>query len=105
MTIFNTTSERQKGTDRDYRGSYSHHLTLKQYEMLMLMMEKVEAEPDALWEAFFEEDYKSENWKDISINAASELINNLVNVWQIQRAIVCKAIRTEQEQHDYEMGW
>lgn len=73
--------------------------------MLMLMIERVEAEPDALWEAFFQEDYKQENWLNISINAASELIDNLVNIWQVQNAIIRKAQRTEQEQHDYEMGW
>lgn len=105
MTIFNTTSERQKGTDKDYRGSYTQHLTLRQHEMILLMIERVGADADAVWEAWFEEDYDPANWKNISINAAAEIIDNLVNVWRVQQAITRKALRTEQEQHDYEMGW
>lgn len=105
MTTFNTLSPRQTIKDQDYRGSYTQHLTLKQYEMLMLMIEKTDIDADALWEANFQEDYKEENWRNISVNAASELINHLVNIWGLQRAIMRKASRTEQEQHDYEMGW
>jgi hypothetical protein len=105
MTTYNTITPRQSIKDQDYRGSYTMHLTPKQFQFIMEFANSLDIELDALWEAWFEEDYQVGNWRDISINAASELIDHLIKIQVTQRALMRKVTRTEQEQHDYEMGW
>jgi hypothetical protein len=66
----------------------------------------LDIELEALWEGFFDDDYLPGNWRDISINAASEIIDKLITIQKIQAveaAFMRKIQRTEQEQHEWEM--
>jgi hypothetical protein len=108
MTIFNTRSPKQRIGDQDYRGSYTQHLTLKQFEAIMSMANRVSAELEDVWAAWFTEPYEVGNWRSISINAASEILENLHEIFAKQlneQAFMRKVLRNEQQQHDYEMGW
>lgn len=108
MTTFNTTSPRQKINQWGYRGSYTEHLTVKQFDAIMSITKVLGVELQDVWEAWFIEDYEVGNWRNISINAAAEIIGHLYDVRSKQvlaEAFERKMRRTEQEQHDYEMGW
>lgn len=104
--MFNTITKRQSITDADYRGSYTQPLTSKQFHLIVDLVNKLDVEYDTLWEAFFDEDYVMGNWRSISVNAASEIIENLLTIEKIQKveqAFLAKIQRTEQEQHEWEM--
>lgn len=103
---FNTTSPQQRNHQSDYRGSYSAHLTFKQYTTLKSLADLTKTELKDLWAAFFDGDYDPENWRNISINAASEIIDHLLDLKKLQHleaAFMRKIQRTEQEQHEWEM--
>ncbi len=106
METFNTVSPRQKISDSNYRGSYTAHLTPKQFQFIMEFTNSLNIELEALWEGFFQDDYKVGNWREISVNAASEIIEKLLMIQRIQQveaAFARKMQRTEQEQHEWEM--
>ena len=108
MITFNTSSPKQRIGDQDYRGSYTQHLTLSQFETIMTLANATNMDLDDIWKAWFTEDYEVGNWRNISVNAASEIIGHLHQVRMkllAEQAFMRKMLRTEQEQHDYEMGW
>lgn len=108
MTTFNTTSPQQSISASNYRGSYTQHLTPKQYDTILGLAEAAKLELSDIWKAWFDEDYDVNNWRNISVNAASEIIGHLYEVRMkllAEQAFMRKMLRTEQEQHDYEMGW
>jgi hypothetical protein len=103
---FNTTSDRQSISDLNYRGSYTAHLTPKQLQNINLTSEWLNIYLEDLWYEFFDDEYDPENWYDISINAASEIITHLIkikNLRQLEKSFINKISRTEQEQHEWEM--
>jgi len=105
VATFNTTSPRQRNNQADYRGSYTAHLTAKQFQFIMEFANSLDIELEALWEGFFDDDYLPGNWRDISINAASEIIDKLITIQKIQAveaAFMRKMQRTEEEQHEWE---
>lgn len=104
--MFNTMTPRQSINQADYRGSYTAHLTFNQYTTLKSLANLCQIDLDKLWIAFFTEPYEPENWKQISINAASEIIDHLLEVKKLiklEQAFFRKMQRTEQEQHEWEM--
>ena len=106
METFNTTSPRQKINEWGYRGSYTQHLTVKQFQAIMSMTNLLNVELEDVWEAWFDEDYQVGNWRNISLNAASEIIDHLYEVRAkevVVEALMRKIQRTEQEQHEWEM--
>ena len=108
MTTFNTTSPQQSIGSSNYRGSYTMHLTPNQFQTIMGLARMTKMELSDIWKAWFDEDYDVNNWRSISVNAASEIIGHLHEVRMkllAEQAFMRKIQRTEQEQHDYEMGW
>lgn len=106
MAIYNTVSARQRINQSDYRGSYTSHLTFRQYTTLKSLADLTGTDLQDLWTAFFDGDYDPLNWKGVSINAASEIIDHLLEVKKLQQletAFMNKIQRTEQQQHEWEM--
>lgn len=106
MTIhdgtLNTVSRVQRIDEKDYRGSYTQIRSDKQYAKINELIAETKYEHHQIWWMFFAEDIK-ENWEQISVNAASEIIQFLMRELNVL-AFIRKVSRTEQEQHDYEMG-
>ena len=108
MATFNTISRKQKITDKDYRGSYTTHLTVAQFRSIMNLADILDADLEDIWCEFFSQDYEYQvgNWRDISINAASEIIAFMLRIQKaikLENSFLAKIQRTEQEQHEWEM--
>ena len=106
MTIhdgtLNTVSRVQRIGEKDYRGSYTQIRSDKQYALINELMTITRYEHHQVWNMFFA-DGVEENWDLISVNAASEIIQFLKREETVM-AFMRKMGRSEQEQHDYEMG-
>lgn len=99
----NTVSLRQRISDENYRGSYTTFLTLAQYQAIEKLLTKTKYEAKEVWKQFFNEDYFDNAMQEISVNAASEIIQFLKRE-EVMMAFIRKIERNEQEQHEYEMG-
>lgn len=108
MATYNTLSRKQRISEQDYRGSYTAHLTVSQFKTLMNLADEMDVDLEDIWCEFFsqEYDYRVGNWREISINAASEIIAYLLRIRtaiKLEQAFLAKIQRTEQQQHEWEM--
>ena len=106
--VYNTLSRKQRITEQEYRGSYTMHLTVNQFKTLTNLANELDIDLEDIWCEFFSQDieYKIGNWREISINAASEIIAFLLRIRkaeQLEKSFLAKIQRTEQEQHEWEM--
>ncbi len=102
-TVFNTISPRQSIGQKDYRGSYTRVVSGKQYDTILKLMKETQYEPSEVWKQFFTEPHDNAlNWCEISVNAASEIIQFLMREKNVM-AFMNKIQRTEKEQHELEM--
>ena len=106
MATFNTVSSRQSINDANYRGSYTAKLTDNQFKSIANLASDLEIDLEDIWAEFFDEEYKSGNWRELSLNAASEVIGFLIRIKaaeKLEKSFLAKIQRTEQQQHDWEM--
>ena len=106
MATFNSVSARQSINDPNYRGSYTAKLTDNQFKSIANLASELEIDLEDVWAEFFDEEYKSGNWREISLNAASEIIGFLLRIKvaeKLEQSFMAKIQRTEQQQHEWEM--
>lgn len=106
--VYNTLSRKQSILEDGYRGSYTAHLTINQFKTITNLANELDVDLEDIWCEFFSQDieYKIGNWREISINAASEIIAFLMrikNAVRLEQSFLAKIQRTEQEQHEWEM--
>lgn len=106
--VYNTLSRKQRISEQDYRGSYTTHLTMNQFKTIMNLANELDIDLEDIWCEHFSQDikYESGNWRELSINAASEIIAYLMRIKaaiRLEQSFLAKIQRTEQEQHEWEM--
>ncbi len=77
-------------------------LTLAQHNMIEHLMRKTKYTAEEVWKQFFNELYSPGALLNISVNAASEIIQFLKREETIM-AFMAKMMRTEEQQHEWEM--
>lgn len=103
----NTRDRKVQDNGIELRGAFTKYCSERQRVLIKKLMEQYNISDYTIWVEHFDGEYPANdpNWKEtISSAAAGEIIQFLLNI-QTLRAFSRKIQRTEQEQHDYEMGW
>lgn len=84
------------------KGSMVRFATANQIDAIYRNLRRLYLDPIEVWKIYFDEDYDSNGFEAISMEAAAIITKDLLK-WNTERAMMAKIQRTEQEQHDWEI--